>query len=82
MAWHTAAELQRTLDLITSINAEGCFVTVNAASSRLLGYPPEALIGRRYLEFVHPDDRERSLENAAQLKEARAMTTLQNRYVR
>ncbi|WP_412030277.1 PAS domain S-box protein [Deinococcus yunweiensis] len=85
-ARHSAEELQRTLnlslDLITTIDAQGCFVRVNAASQRLLGYPPEALIGRAYLDFVHPDDRKRSIEGAATLQAVQELTTFQNRYVR
>ncbi|ULH17071.1 PAS domain S-box protein (plasmid) [Deinococcus sp. KNUC1210] len=85
-AQQTAADLQRTLDLsldlVTSIDAEGRYTTMNAASLRLLGYPPEALIGRRYLEFIHPDDLELSLRMATQLRKAQTITVFQNRYLR
>ncbi|GGR38163.1 PAS domain S-box protein [Deinococcus ruber] len=82
----TAAALQRTLDLsldlITTIDAQGRFLTVNAACQRLLGHTPEALIGRPYLDFVHPDDHARSLEGAALLSTVQELTTFQNRYLR
>ncbi|MFC3834110.1 PAS domain S-box protein [Deinococcus rufus] len=85
-ARHSAEELQRTLnlslDLITTTDVHGRFVRVNAASQRLLGYAPEAMIGRPYLEFVHPDDRDRSIEGAATLVATQELTTFQNRYVR
>jgi len=85
-ARHTAAELQRTLDLsldlITSIDAQGHFVSVNAASQRLLGYAPAELIGRSYLDFVFPEDREHSRGAAALLREQHELNTFQNRFVR
>ncbi len=82
----TAAELRRmldlSLDLITSLDAQGRFLRVNAASSRILGYPPEELIGRSYLDFLHPEDREHSLRGSHLLKTHRQLNTFQNRYLR
>jgi len=81
-----AAELQRTLDqspdMIVSIDEEGRFVRVSAACERLLGYPPEAMAGQPFVDFVHPLDRERSLHAAAHpetLQQGDA--PFQNRYI-
>ena len=56
---------QRILDLsqdLTCItDAQGRFVRVNAASTRILGYSPDELIGRKFIELVHPDDVQRTL---------------------
>ena len=43
-------------DLIATCDDDGIFRSFNLASVALLGYQPEELIGRSYLEFVHPDD--------------------------
>ncbi len=44
----------------TCVLREGRYVYVNPAAVELLGYDTmEALVGRRVLDFVHPDDRER-----------------------
>ena len=41
------------------VHANGCFVYVNEAATRLLGFEsPSQLIGEPILRFVHPDDRE------------------------
>ncbi|GAA4001631.1 hypothetical protein GCM10022631_10210 [Deinococcus rubellus] len=81
-----ATELQRTLDLsldlITSIDAEGRFITVSAACQQILGYAPEELIGRAYLDFVHPDDRVMTMQEDDSITAGQATTTFQNRYVR
>jgi PAS domain S-box-containing protein len=56
------AELSRyydaSIDLLATADRRGRFTHFNAAWERVLGYPPEAMRLRRYIEFVHPDDRE------------------------
>ncbi len=42
--------------------ADGRMVRVNGAMARMFGYQREELIGRRYADLLHPDDRIRSLE--------------------
>ncbi|UQN09288.1 PAS domain S-box protein [Deinococcus sp. QL22] len=80
-----ATELQRTLDLsldmITSFDAEGRFVTVNAACQQILGYAPEELLGRRYLDFVHPDDRAMTEWEDDNITAGKATVVFQNRYL-
>ncbi|HEY9714574.1 MAG TPA: PAS domain-containing sensor histidine kinase, partial [Chroococcales cyanobacterium] len=44
------------LDVICSIDANSRFVEVNPASFTVLGYPPEDLMGKRYLDIVVPED--------------------------
>ncbi|ULH17039.1 PAS domain S-box protein (plasmid) [Deinococcus sp. KNUC1210] len=80
-----AADLQRTLDLsvdmITSSDADGRFVSVSAACRQILGYAPEELLGRLSLEFVHPDDRAITKLEAQSVKAGQVTTTFQNRYL-
>ncbi|SMB82956.1 PAS domain S-box protein [Deinococcus hopiensis] len=80
-----AAQLQRTLDLsldmITSFDAEGRFVTVSAACQQILGYTPEELLGRPYLDFVHPDDRSMAAREDASITAGTATLAFQNRYL-
>ena len=81
----TATQLQRTLDLsldlINSINAEGRFVTMSAACQQILGYTPEELIGRTYIDFVHPDDRAVTTHEDASITGGQPTTSFQNRYL-
>ena len=49
-------------ELITVFDADGTIVFVSAASRVLLGFEPAAIVGRRVLEFVHPDDLPRAVE--------------------
>ncbi len=46
-------------DFISSIDGEGRFTLVNPVGARITGYSAEELLGKHYLELVHPDHRER-----------------------
>jgi len=54
--------IQSTLDIIFKLDSDGNILFVNDAI-RQYGYQPEALFGRRILDLVHPDDREKALRN-------------------
>ncbi len=41
------------------IHQDGDFVYVNERLTSLLGYEPEQILGKKYWEFIHPDDVER-----------------------
>ncbi|HET6449037.1 MAG TPA: EAL domain-containing protein [Conexibacter sp.] len=57
-----AAELRHRLladnatDTILAFDADGRITYVSPASSELVGYAPEEIVGRQPREFVHPDD--------------------------
>ncbi len=44
-------------DLLLVVNPEGVFQAVNPAWTRILGWPPNEIVGCSYLKFIHPDDR-------------------------
>jgi PAS domain S-box-containing protein len=81
----TTARLQRvfdhSLDALCAFDAEGRFIAVNAASERMWGYRPEELLGTPYIDKVLPQDRERSLEIAAQVMGGARTTDFENRYL-
>ena len=80
-----AAQLQHTLDLsvdlIAAVGSENRFMTVSAASNRLLGYAPEEMIGHSALDFIHPDDRAETFTEASYIRREEVITTFQNRYL-
>jgi PAS domain S-box-containing protein len=47
-------------DLILIVDSTGVMVQVSPSAEIILGYPPEEMIGRNAIEFLHPDD----VENA------------------
>jgi len=46
-------------DIIYMLDDQGRFVFVNERATSLLGYPPDALLGRHYTDLVHPEDHHR-----------------------
>jgi diguanylate cyclase (GGDEF)-like protein/PAS domain S-box-containing protein len=47
----------------THKNELAILASIDEATTRMLGWKPEEMVGRRSLEFVHPDDQERAIEN-------------------
>ena len=56
-----------SLDLFAILDPEGCLLGVNPAHQRVLGYAQEELVGRRFVDLVHPDDRDGLLAEAQRL---------------
>jgi PAS domain S-box-containing protein len=48
--------VQNSLDLMGSMDRDGYIHYVNEACTRISGYESEELVGRRYADFIHPDD--------------------------
>ena len=74
--------MDHSLDVICTFDAEGRFTQVSRACEAMWGYRPENLLGRPYLEWVHPDDREKTLAIAAAIMGGRAEKEFENRYLR
>jgi PAS domain S-box-containing protein len=66
-------------DLLIVSNLEGKILNVNPAWSTTLGWSPDDLIGKRSEWLVHPDDRERSFAELANLIAGRNTRHLENR---
>ncbi|MDQ1518699.1 MAG: hypothetical protein QOE80_4529, partial [Actinomycetota bacterium] len=58
---------------------DGNVVQVNSAVVRTLGYPEEELVSRPFLDFVHPDDLERSIKMFEALTRGEDVVQFENR---
>ncbi|WP_246265545.1 sensor domain-containing protein [Aromatoleum diolicum] len=70
------------LDTVFLVDARGRIVYVNAACERMFGYTPEELMGQSLLDFVVPEDRARTLEEAKQVIAGHSRIGFENRYIR
>jgi len=67
-------------DLLCTATREGCFVSLDGDWEGVLGWHPDALIGQRYLDLLHPEDLEATREAAVQLFSGAPVTRFVNRY--
>ncbi len=68
------------LDMLCIANFEGMFTRLNPAWSAVLGYELDELLSRPFIEFVHPEDRDRTNAEAAHLGGGGVTIEFENRY--
>ena len=69
-----------SLDLFCIAGPDGYFRRLNSNFTRVLGHSTEQLLSRPFIEFVHPDDRERTLEVVDKLYAGQSCVHFLNRY--
>jgi PAS domain S-box-containing protein len=71
---------QLALDMLCIAGFDGYFKVVNPAWERVLGYTAEELTSRPWLDFVHPDDVEKTIHAGDTLGGGVEVIRFQNRY--
>jgi two-component system cell cycle sensor histidine kinase/response regulator CckA len=70
-----------TSDLMCIANITGNFIKVNPSCTNTLGYTTEELVSRPFMDFVHPDDKEKTLAVVEEhLKVGIPVFRFENRY--
>ena len=69
-----------SLDLFCIADTQGYFRRLNPQWEKTLGYPLIELEGRRFLEFVHPDDLQGTLDAISDLSSQKEVLDFTNRY--
>jgi PAS domain S-box-containing protein len=70
-----------SLDMLCIAGFDGFFQQVNPAWSKILGWTGQELLGRPWLEFVHPDDLQATIVAGEQLRTGEAIHVFENRYL-
>ena len=68
-------------DLLCIAGLDGFFKQVNPAWPQTLGWTEEELLSRPVVEFIHPEDRERTLQARSGLSRGIPVANLENRYL-
>jgi PAS domain S-box-containing protein len=70
-----------SIDLLCFLDYNGYFKRLNPAWERALGFTRDELMSRPFIEFVHPDDRERTLRQNADVRAGGRALGFENRYL-
>jgi PAS domain S-box-containing protein len=70
-----------SIDLLCFLDFNGYFKRLNPAWEKTLGYTREELMSRPFIEFVHPDDRARTLSQNAAVRTGGRALSFENRYM-
>lgn len=81
-----AADLERrffalSIDMLCIAHFSGHFRRLSPAWEKTLGFSREELQAKPFFEFVHPDDRERTLAQNLKVKAGEHAIAFENRYV-
>ncbi len=68
-------------DLLCCLGFDGHFARLNPAWERVLGFTRAELMAKPFLEFVHPDDRERTLAQNRDVRNGAQALSFENRYL-
>ncbi len=69
-----------SLDMLCIAGFDGYFKRINPAWEGTLGIPKEELLSRPYIDFVHPDDREATINEAKKMDQGELTISFENRY--
>jgi PAS domain S-box-containing protein len=68
-------------DLLGVFSLEGKFIKLNHAFSKMLGWSDEQLMSKSFMEFVHPEDRQSTLQAVEALTLGETLSNFTNRYI-
>ena len=80
------AELRHTIEIVPGIIAKanahtGYFTHCNPALSSILGFSAEEFLARPFIEFIHPDDRQATIDEVEKQLQGSPVARFENRYV-
>ena len=70
-----------SLDLLCIADMDGYFHRLNKSWEKTLGYTVEELQNKRFLDFIHPEDMEKTMSVIKELASGREVLNFTNRYL-
>ncbi|MRT94300.1 PAS domain-containing protein [Ancylomarina sp. 16SWW S1-10-2] len=83
---NTKKNLRNTFDISPSIICKanintGYFVEANKAVNKILGYSNKEFTSKPFIDFVHPDDRQKTIDEALDQMKGKKTSSFENRYL-
>ena len=75
-----ARGFELTRDMLCTATFDGYLDRINGSWTEILGWTEDELRSRRFIDFVHPDDRERTLKETAKFAEGGESRFFRNRW--
>lgn len=70
------------LDAICVVDEHSRIIYVSNGAHRVFGYSPEELIGKKMLDFLHPDDHDKTQQSIDTVMQDKHVLDFENRYIR
>jgi len=70
-----------SIDMLCILDFSGYFKRLNPAWEKTLGFTREELLAKPFIEFVHPDDRERTRKQNSKVRTGGQALYFENRYL-
>ncbi|MDH5719825.1 MAG: ATP-binding protein [Spirochaetia bacterium] len=70
-----------SMDMLCIAGTDGYFKLLNPAWEKVLGYTIDELCSKPYIEFIHPEDIDSTIEAAADLAQGDIVVSFMNRYI-
>jgi PAS domain S-box-containing protein len=70
-----------SIDMLCFLGFNGYFKRLNPAWEKTLGFTRQELLSKPFIEFVHPDDRERTLNQNGKVRTGGQALSFENRYI-
>jgi PAS domain S-box-containing protein len=70
-----------SIDMLAVLGVDGYFKRLNHAWETTLGFTPAEMMSRPFIDFVHPDDRERTLSQNRDVRGGGRAALFENRYL-
>ncbi len=74
-------DIDLLLDAFFAVEPDSTIQYASMGSELVLGYKPEELIGKKLLEFVHPEDRHKTHGSVDKVMRDKAIMDFENRYI-
>lgn len=70
------------MDVVCVVDLEGYFVYISASCEKVFGYTQAEMLGTNMVNYVHPEDRDKTLAVAGQIMRGKEQPYFENRYLR